>query len=699
MIRHQLIKRATAIALVTVLQLHTMGNASVSNEVGASEVQFVPGFYDIGYSAPVLDTEYGQELLPLLRTATLPSSYDSRTVGNVTSVKSQGGLGTCWAFAAVASMESYAISHGLVESADDIDLSEYALAALTFDDSSFVDATGTTSGDVTTTTDIYNDLVSGGNDNYVFKTLTKWAGVMNESDVAYDYSGESTVSYDSSRVSYILTNQYYINMANIEHIKAAIIENGAIATYYNANSEYSNSVTGYPYYYHYTYESVRSNHAVTLVGWDDNISKENFTITDSEGNTYTPTNDGAWLIKNSWGTYYGDGGYMWISYEDMVLSNATACVYEIAPKSEYTYNYQHDGANIFGYSVTFDSNKYANVFDVAGDQKQDIKAVSIAVEDANRDYSVQIYLNPTEDSPESGTAMLSEPVTGSTSFPGYYTIPLSSTVKVEPGDSFSVVIEFDQNTAISSGVNETVYVGGGGTSTAVNVCGDNQSYIGYGDVYYDIYEYYDSSHYAQVNLCIKALAVDSSDEISATTITSIVSDGTTGLTISWQSVKDGVTYELLRATQIDGDYTTVYTGTDTSYKDTSVTKNTTYYYKVRVYNETTPLDSAIKSGKLELNATVLREISYDSSGITFNWDEISGATGYNIYRSEDGVNYSKITTTSSTEYKDINVKYNTTYYYMVKVVYTQSSTTEESSASNVLQCEKSGYANELCCRQ
>lgn len=690
MIKHQLIKRVTAIALVGILQLHTMGSASGSREVMASEVQFVPGFYDIGYSAPIVEDNYGQELLPVLRAATLPSSYDSRTVGNVTAVKNQGSLGTCWTFAAVASMESYAISHGLVESADDIDLSEYALGSLTFDDSSFVDTTGTTDGDVTTTEYMQSALKNGGNDNYIFKTLTKWAGVMNESDVPYDGTGNTVVEYDPAKVSYVLTGQYYINMANVEHIKSAIMENGAIATYYNANSEYSNDSTeGYWEYYHYTYEEVSSNHAVALVGWDDDMPKENFTMIDSEGNIYTPENNGAWLIKNSWGTYWGDSGYMWISYEDKVISNATACAYEIAPKSEYTYNYQHDGASIFGYSVSYSASKFANVFDVAGTNSQDIKAVSVGVEDANREYSIQIYLNPTEDSPESGTAMLSTPVTGSTTFAGYYTIPLSSVVKVEPGDSFSVVIEFDQNTTVSCGVNQVMYIGGGGLGVATNTCDDNQSYVYYNGTCYDLYEAYDSSHFAQVNFCIKALAVNNSDEISASTITSIESDGTTGLTINWQKVKDGIEYELLRANEIDGEYTTIYTGTNTTYKDTSVTRNTTYYYKVRVYNEeNTPLDSAAVSGKLVLNATVLREITYDSTGISFSWDEVSGATGYNVYRSEDGAGYSKITTTTDTEYKDTSVKYNKTYYYMVKVTYTISGITEESGASNTLEGEK-----------
>jgi autotransporter-associated beta strand protein len=52
---------------------------------------------------------------------------------------------------------------------------------------------------------------------------------------------------------------------------------------------------------------VNINHAVSLVGWDDN-----YTILDKQGVTHT----GAWLLRNSWGTNYGDAGYYYLSYDD-----------------------------------------------------------------------------------------------------------------------------------------------------------------------------------------------------------------------------------------------------------------------------------------------------------------------------------------------------------------------------------------------
>ena len=70
----------------------------------------------------------------LARSTAIPSSYSSVDRGYVTSVKNQGGLGICWAYGACAAMESYALSHGYVSSPDDIDLSEFGLAYMTFKD-------------------------------------------------------------------------------------------------------------------------------------------------------------------------------------------------------------------------------------------------------------------------------------------------------------------------------------------------------------------------------------------------------------------------------------------------------------------------------------------------------------------------------------------------------------------------------------
>ena len=56
------------------------------------------------------------------------------------------------------------------------------------------------------------------------------------------------------------------------------------------------------------------NHIVTVVGWDDTYSKDNFLPVSNV------TSDGAWIIKNSWGEKKGDGGYYYLSYQDPNIS-------------------------------------------------------------------------------------------------------------------------------------------------------------------------------------------------------------------------------------------------------------------------------------------------------------------------------------------------------------------------------------------
>lgn len=59
------------------------------------------------------------------------------------------------------------------------------------------------------------------------------------------------------------------------------------------------------------YVNETTNHAVTIIGWDDNYSKDNFK------SSCRPQNNGAWLVLNSWGNKWGNNGTAWVSYEDV----------------------------------------------------------------------------------------------------------------------------------------------------------------------------------------------------------------------------------------------------------------------------------------------------------------------------------------------------------------------------------------------
>ena len=125
-------------------------------------------------------------------------------------------------------------------------------------------------------------------------------------------------------------------MRPLNDYKKAIINYGAITTdilidyqapYFNVNTSAS--------YYNGTAEKYTPNHAVAIVGWDDNYPKENFLI--------TPPGNGAWIIKNSYGEEKYDKGYIYVSYYDTTAARVTDGVaFVIGNTEKYGKNYQTD---------------------------------------------------------------------------------------------------------------------------------------------------------------------------------------------------------------------------------------------------------------------------------------------------------------------------------------------------------------------
>lgn len=595
MVKRKYCKRFFAITLATMTFISTVNFQGMIAKATDDNNEYVTydkayGYIDNGYVAPRLDVTESNE--GLCQAAAIPAKYDSRDYGYVTPVRNQSRWGTCWAFAAIAAMESTALSHGVADNKDTLDMSEYNVAYMAFDDRTFVDPLGGTDGDNTYTDDMTAALSRGGNQTMVFRAMSKWAGMVNESDCAYPGATATTYKYDASKLQYILTGVRQINMQDRDYVKKAVMENGAASMYYYDTDNYANNE------YYYNYEIKSTNHAVTIVGWDDTISRDNFKSTDSDGKEYVPEGDGAWLIKNSWGpyNYRTNGGYMWISYYDLSANSGNATYYEVAKKDSYDYNYQYDGNTEIGYGLIGSTgadfilaNKYANVFTVKkGTGTQKLDAVAFGVKDANTSYSIQIYKNPAlniedangtitgnTDNPESGTPLLDTPVTGKTTFAGYYTVNMPSTVKLDEGDTFAVVITFDDETSMDYSY---IY---SATAGITSVSRNNESYYAPSGKLVDMYETYLKKY--SINMCIKAFTSKVSDKLSVPQITKAESTDNNSARLEWQNVDGAEGYELFRSTEKNGTYNMLGSFTDNSYVDNSVRCGKKYYYKVRAY--------------------------------------------------------------------------------------------------------------------
>lgn len=141
---------------------------------------------------------------------------------------------------------------------------------------------------------------------------------------------------------------------------------------------------------HYVNESVNPNHDVSIIGWDDNFDASNFLV--------TPPGNGAWIVKNSYGTDWGDNGFFYVSYYDqsllpytpgMVVNYAVATIIENTVP--YNKNYQYDITWLSNSEQSEGNISYMNVFESLGDDL--IAGVGTYFSDAGVNYTVQVYVN------------------------------------------------------------------------------------------------------------------------------------------------------------------------------------------------------------------------------------------------------------------------------------------------------------------
>ena len=172
------------------------------------------------------------------------------------------------------------------------------------------------------------------------------------------------------------------------------------------------------------------NHAVCLVGWDDNYDRRKF--------KNLPPGPGVFIAKNCWGTKWGDKGYFYISYYDQMVGKDNALFSKVMNPNIYNVIYQYDPlgwCDSAGASST--TAWFANMF--TSTSAQELRAVSWYVASPDSSYNLYIYTNPTNSDPRSGKLVKS--LNGKVLEPSYYQKTFSTPVKLTNGQKFSVVVE------------------------------------------------------------------------------------------------------------------------------------------------------------------------------------------------------------------------------------------------------------------
>ena len=417
----------------------------------------------------------------------LPARYDLRQYYLVTPVKDQGSNGNCWAFASLASLESCILK----ATGAAYDLSEENMKDLMAKFSSY---------------GWQMDTNTGGYDRMGHAYLTSWLGPVNETQDRY-IIGEvlSPVLNSIFHVQNILFLERTSYTDNDE-IKRAIMSYGAVSTsihWYQSSDGADVYRNGKNIYWNRFDKG--ANHAVAIVGWDDNYSKNNFKT--------TPPGDGAWIIKNSWGLAYGsEEGYYYVSYYDTSLAplndpyNTYVFLFNESIKYDKTYQYDVSGRTDFFLNKS-NTVWYKNVFTATDNEL--LSAVSTYFE-KNTDWELSIYVNDVLRHVQSGTAT-----------PSYSTIELSSFIPLNLGDVFEVVFKITVDKEASVPISENIIASG--VPINKQLFYENISFISYdGENWTDFYglEWAYSSHsYATQVACIKAFTILS--EVNTTTNLSV----------------------------------------------------------------------------------------------------------------------------------------------------------------------------------
>lgn len=613
-----------------------------------------------------------------------PESFDLREYGLVSPVKNQGALGTCWAHAACAAMESNALVMGYGE----YDLSEYQLAYCglhmpeTQDPMLGTDGTERIGGK-------WADGSSEGGNTYISAAMIM-KGYAPASEEKYPYNKVSKKITDPAAWTDCIlrgNSVLYVSTSDVNSIKAAITKFGAMAISVcgaaaQTESKFFNvkNAAAYIPAEKFGKSDTSIDHEVTVVGWDDNFSKDNF-------NT-TPEGDGAWLVKNSWGTDWGKEGYYWLSYYDGAIAAAGAWAnLTVSPLETFDYLYQYDGGlGLYGIADALD---VAMTFEAKADQTMTGVRIN---PDANYETgewtpvnaTVKVYKNvTTPEGLEGATPIYTQ--TAYIELPNYQTIEFKKGLNINAGDKLFVVVSFDHAVYYQmdgpfewSWLKNTTSANPGETFMRVERDGK----------WYDHgVEGGDADEDSANSVCLKVMVRNGHDQAvihrdpNAVQLDEptfyLLNNEEAKVTVTWKAVEGAEGYNIYRKIKgVEDNFSLLATvdANASKYYDTGLTLGTDYTYKVVPFVGSTEGSSAEKTIRATIAAPWLTKLENTKKGqVKVSIQKVAGADSYSVYRII-GKTFTWLGSTKTTTYVDTfkknkNDKYEkgATYTYCLTV--------------------------------
>ncbi|WP_405303374.1 C1 family peptidase, partial [Methanobrevibacter sp.] len=387
----------------------------------------------------------------------LPARYDLRDYDLTSPVKNQGMRGSCWAVSDIGTLESVLLKRAGLNTTLSANNMQNAMIKYSKYGINYMDEAG------------YSMLSMA--------YLLSWLGAIPQENDTFDEIGKISPimnTCENIHVQDIIILPKDEGIINGDpSIKWAILKYGALSGSILGTASDGDESEYYreDYCSQYVPDEIKADHIISIVGWDDSFSKKNFKI--------TPPGDGAWIIKNSWGTSFGEDGYFYVSYYDKTLCTSDGdimnCAVAIVLNNTVPYNrnYQYDfvGLNDFNDCTDY-MNKYVSVDD------DYIAAVGTYFNQSGVDYEVRIEVNGQNVHTQNGVSP----------YYGYHTIKLNEYVPIKKGDNFSVIIS--SNAFPFSGLARTYYNKG----VSFALC--NGEWI-------DVYDEWD-----MMTACIKVYTID-----------------------------------------------------------------------------------------------------------------------------------------------------------------------------------------------